>query len=139
MDDLRKPIDVLLFEDSPLESKAITAKLYKRGYSKVVWAQSSVKWQSILDKYAPAVILMDVVMPGKNGFQTLREIKNNVAYRDVPIVMVSGKTTEADIIWALRCGAVGYIKKPFRSKELATVIKAALSNQLEDRVLDLQL
>ena len=72
----------------------------------------------------PELILMDVVMPGRNGFQLTRAISRMPEYADIPIILCSSKSLETDKVWGLRQGARDYITKPIQAPELLAKIKA---------------
>lgn len=72
----------------------------------------------------PDVILMDVVMPGMNGFQATRKLSKNPATSAIPVVMVTTKDQETDRVWGLRQGAVEYLMKPIGDDELVAAVRA---------------
>jgi twitching motility two-component system response regulator PilH len=72
----------------------------------------------------PDLILMDVVMPGQNGFQLTRSITRDTRYADVPVIMCTSKNQETDKVWGMRQGARDYIVKPVNAEELMAKIKA---------------
>jgi twitching motility two-component system response regulator PilH len=72
----------------------------------------------------PDLILMDVVMPGSNGFQATREITRDPALAHIPVIICTSKTLETDRIWGLRQGARDYITKPINAKDLLAKIAA---------------
>lgn len=97
--------------------------LDRAGYSSVV-IHDPTRLEQMIDMEKPNLILMDVVMPERNGFQACRELKGNAVYKAIPVVMVSSKKTESDKFWAREQGADGYVVKPFTSEELlGTVIR----------------
>ena len=75
----------------------------------------------------PDCILMDVVMPGMNGFQATRRLAKNPTTSSIPVVMVTTKDQESDRMWGLRQGAVDYLTKPFADDELVAAVQANLS------------
>lgn len=75
----------------------------------------------------PDLILMDIVMPGMNGFQVTRKISRNAATKNIPVIFVTTKNLETDRIWGLRQGAAAYITKPVDEKALVTAIDSALT------------
>jgi twitching motility two-component system response regulator PilH len=75
----------------------------------------------------PDMILMDVVMPGQNGFQLTRAISRDERYRQIPIIMVTSKNQETDKIWAMRQGASDYVVKPVNVDELIEKMRALIS------------
>jgi twitching motility two-component system response regulator PilH len=75
----------------------------------------------------PDLILMDIVMPGLNGFQATRELANDPQTRQIPVIMVTSKSQESDRVWGLRQGAVDYIVKPVSMDLLVQKAEAALA------------
>src|SRR5437762_12808933 len=71
----------------------------------------------------PSLILMDVVMPERNGFQACRELKNHSEYRRIPVVLVSSKNTDSDRFWAQQQGADAYVVKPWKPEELLVTVQ----------------
>ena len=75
----------------------------------------------------PDLILMDIVMPGMNGFQATRKITTSPETAEIPVVMVSTKSQQTDKVWATRQGAKGYLVKPVDSEMLVNSIKSFLA------------
>jgi DNA-binding response OmpR family regulator len=71
----------------------------------------------------PCVILLDVVMPKRNGFQVCRELKNNSDFSAIPVILVTSKNTESDKYWGQQQGADGYVTKPFTREELLRAVR----------------
>lgn len=102
---------ILIVDDSPTERFYLTDILVKSGFSVSTAENGEDALQKIkLDK--PHLILMDVVMPGANGFQVTRAIARDPELLDVPIIICSSKNQETDRIWGLRQGARDYVTKP---------------------------
>lgn len=79
-----------------------------------------------LTKKIPALILLDIMLPDEDGIHILKKIRSTTAYRDIPIIMVTAKTTEIDAVKGLDMGADDYITKPFGVMELVSRVKAVL-------------
>lgn len=114
---------VLVVDDSKTEQLHLTQLLEKSGMS-VRSASNAEDTMEMLQAEKPDLILMDVVMPGQNGFQLTRAITRNPAYADIPIIMCTSKTQETDRVWGMRQGAKDYITKPVDGAELLSKIKA---------------
>ena len=114
---------VLVVDDSKTELMVLTDMLEKNGMS-VKTAENAEEAFRRLAQEKPDLILMDVVMPGKNGFQVTRAISRDPQYADVPIIMCTSKTQETDRVWGMRQGARDYITKPVDASELMAKIKA---------------
>jgi len=115
--------DVLVVDDSKTELMFLTDLLHGNGMS-VRTAESGEEALKRLADAKPDLILMDVVMPGQNGFQLTRSILRTPAYADIPIIMCTSKSLETDRVWGLRQGAKDYITKPVNPQELIEKIRA---------------
>jgi twitching motility two-component system response regulator PilH len=113
---------VLIVDDSKTEILHLSDLLRKNGFT-VRSAENADDAFKKLAEEKPELILMDVVMPGQNGFQLTRAISRDPAYADVPIIMCTSKNLETDRVWGLRQGARDYITKPVEAKELMAKIK----------------
>jgi twitching motility two-component system response regulator PilH len=117
---------VLVVDDSKTELMFLTELLQKQGYV-VRTAENAQEAIARLGEEKPDLILMDVVMPGQNGFQLTRTIARDSQFADVPIIMCTSKNQETDRVWGLRQGARDYITKPVNAAELHAKI-AAIAN-----------
>lgn len=116
---------ILVVDDSPTETHVLKTMLEKHGYQVYVAAdgdQGMIKART----EQPDLILMDIVMPGVNGFQATRKLSKDPATASIPIVMISTKDQDTDRIWAKRQGALDYITKPVTEAELLAKISAVL-------------
>jgi twitching motility two-component system response regulator PilH len=114
---------ILLVDDSKTELFALSDLLGKRGY-KVRTAENGEDAMRKLGEDKPDLILMDVVMPGLNGFQLTRSITRDPRFTGVPVIMCTSKGQETDKVWGMRQGASEYIVKPVNAEELITKIKS---------------
>jgi len=114
---------VLIVDDSPTERHVLNDMLTKAGYE-VVSSDSGEDAILKARTVKPDVILMDIVMPGLNGFQATRAISRDPLTRTVPIIICTSKSQETDKIWGMRQGARDYIVKPIRRDELIAKIAA---------------
>ena len=114
---------ILLVDDSKTELHYLSDVLTKRGYQ-VRTAENGEDAIRRLGEDKPDLILMDVVMPGLNGFQATRAISRDPQTRLVPIILCTSKNQETDKIWGMRQGARDYIVKPVRRDELLAKITA---------------
>ncbi len=118
------PIEkVLVVDDSKTELMFMTDLLQKNGFS-VRTAENAEDAFRRLSEEKPDLILMDVVMPGQNGFQLTRAITRDPSFADVPIIMCTSKNQETDRVWGMRQGARDYITEPVDAGELMSKIKA---------------
>lgn len=114
---------ILVVDDSPTERLALSEVLVKNGYQ-VVTAESGDEAVIKSKTERPDLILMDVVMPGTNGYQATRTIVRDDATRDIPVIMCTSKGLETDKIWGMRQGAHDYMVKPLDHAVLLDKIKA---------------
>jgi twitching motility two-component system response regulator PilH len=114
---------ILVVDDSKTELHFLSEMLGKKGYL-VRTAQNGEEAMRRLEEATPDLILMDVVMPGQNGFQLTRSITRDVRFADVPVIMCTSKNQETDKVWGMRQGARDYIVKPVNGEELLSKIKS---------------
>ena len=114
---------ILVVDDSKTELHHMSDILGKRGYA-VRTAENGEEAMRRLEEEKPQLILMDVVMPGRNGFQLTRAITRDPRFTDVPVIMCTSKNQETDRVWGMRQGARDYIVKPVNADELIAKIKA---------------
>jgi twitching motility two-component system response regulator PilH len=114
---------ILIVDDSPTERYYLTDILVKHGYS-VSTAENGEEAMARIRADKPELILMDVVMPGSNGFQVTRAIARDPELQDVPVIICSSKDQETDRIWGMRQGARDYLVKPVNPAELLEKINA---------------
>jgi DNA-binding response OmpR family regulator len=113
---------ILICDDSVAEVKLMQSVLEKAGYCPVV-THDSTRIEQMIDVQRPNLILLDVVMPQRNGFQVCRDLKGHAEYSRIPVVVVSSKDQESDKFWAKQQGADGYVVKPFTPEQLLGAIK----------------
>jgi twitching motility two-component system response regulator PilH len=114
---------ILVVDDSPTERFFISEMLVKNGYQ-VSMAESGEEAVAQAKLMLPDLIVMDVVMPGMNGYQATRMISREVATKHIPIIMCTTKGQETDKVWGMRQGARAYLVKPVKPDELLGQIKA---------------
>jgi twitching motility two-component system response regulator PilH len=114
---------VLIVDDSPTERYYLTDILTKNGFT-VTTAENGEEALVKIKADKPELILMDVVMPGANGFQVTRSISRDPELADVPIIICTTKNQETDRIWGIRQGARDYVVKPVDANELLSKIAA---------------
>ena len=114
---------ILIVDDSPTERHVLNDLLTKAGFE-VVTSDNGEDAIVKAKQVKPDLILMDVVMPGLNGFQATRAISRDPDTRTIPIILCTSKTQETDKIWGLRQGARDYVVKPVDRDELLGKINA---------------
>ena len=116
---------ILVADDSPTELQLMVEPLIARGYQ-VITAANGNEALKTAQQERPALILLDVLMPGKNGFQVCRQLKADPATSDIKVIMVSSKNQESDRFWGLKQGADEYLAKPFNDEDLLNHISALI-------------
>lgn len=114
---------ILVVDDSPTERYFLTDLLRKNGFE-IVAAETGEEGVAKAKQEKPDLILMDVVMPGLNGFQATRMLSRDPATKAIPVIMCTTKSQETDRVWGLRQGAIDYLVKPIVVEELLAKIKA---------------
>ena len=114
---------VLIVDDSPTERFFLTDVLRKHGYE-VITAESGEQGVAVAKQEKPDLILMDVVMPGLNGFQATRQLSRDAETKAIPVIMCTTKGQETDRVWGMRQGAIDYLVKPVVAEELVAKVKA---------------
>ena len=117
---------VLVVDDSPTERFFLTELLTKSGFA-VSAAENAEEALIKVKTMSPDLILMDVVMPGLNGFQLTRALSKDPATQNIPIIMCTSKNQQTDRIWGLRQGAVDYMVKPVSPDQLVAKAQATLA------------
>ncbi len=116
---------ILIVDDSPTEVFALARMLEENGHE-AISASNAEEGIAQAKGEKPDLILMDVVMPGMNGFQATRKLSKDPDTADIPVIMVTTKDQDTDRIWGLRQGARDYVVKPPVEAELLAKIAALL-------------
>ncbi|HZN98741.1 MAG TPA: response regulator [Gemmatimonadales bacterium] len=119
---------ILVAEDEKQIGDMIAFKLSNSGHQ-VVRAPDGEQALRLASRELPDLILLDAMMPGVGGFEVLRRLKGDSSLRAIPVIMVTAKGHERDVLNGLRGGAVDYIVKPFSLKELSARVELALRRE----------
>ena len=114
---------ILVVDDSPTERFFLSELLVKNGYL-VSMAESGEEAVVQAKLTLPDLIVMDVVMPGMNGFQATRMITKEDVTKNIPVIICTTKGQETDKVWGMRQGARAYLVKPIKPEELLSKIKS---------------
>jgi twitching motility two-component system response regulator PilH len=114
---------ILVVDDSPTDRQFIGNMLTRKGYQ-VSFAESAEEALPKTKQLKPDLVLMDVVMPGQNGFQATRALAKDEQTKTIPVIICTSKGQETDRIWGLRQGARDYVVKPINEAELLQKISA---------------
>lgn len=117
---------ILIVDDSPTEIHVLKTMLEKNNFE-IITASSGEEGIEMAGKEKPDLVLMDIVMPGMNGFQATRQITKNADTSAIPVIIVTTKDQETDRVWGLRQGAKDYITKPVDEADLVSKINSVLA------------
>ncbi|GAB6183289.1 response regulator [Thermodesulfovibrio hydrogeniphilus] len=117
---------ILIAEDSITDAKYIESILRDAGYNELYFANDGEEAENLLKQENFDLIILDVVMPKKNGYQLCREIKKNEKMKDIPVILVTSKKEETDKMWGKMQGADEYVTKPYEPIDLLMAIKKCL-------------
>ncbi len=116
---------ILIVEDSMAEIRLMQAVLEQAGYWSVA-INDPTRVEQTIEMERPGLILLDVVMPQRNGFQVCRDLKGSADFNGIPIVLVTSKDGDSDKYWGQMQGADGYVVKPFTKEQLLTAVQKFL-------------
>jgi twitching motility two-component system response regulator PilH len=116
---------ILIVDDSPTDTRVFTTVLERNGHS-VISAATAEEGVETAKRELPDLVLMDVIMPGMNGFQATRALSRDPSTQHIPVIIVSTKNMETDRVWGLRQGAKDYLVKPPSERALIDRIRALL-------------
>ncbi|BAY15115.1 response regulator receiver, CheY [Nostoc sp. HK-01] len=116
---------ILVVEDGLTDMEILSRYLQQAGYS-VISATSSEEAQDKIQRAKPDVIFLDVILPGKSGFEICRELKANTETKKIPVVFCSTKNSDVDKMWGNMLGAEAYLSKPIDKEELVKTLKQLL-------------
>jgi class 3 adenylate cyclase len=120
------PARILIIDDAPANIQTLSTILKERGYNLNI-ATNGRQGLDVLERIRPDLILLDIMMPEIDGFETCRRIKASTAWREIPIIFLTAKTDTADIVRAFELGAVDYVAKPFNAHELLARVNTHLT------------
>lgn len=117
--------NILIIDDSPTDVRVFTTLLERAGYQ-VDFIGNAEEGIERVRELKPDLVIMDVIMPGMNGFQATRTLTRDPMTSSIPIVMITTKSMETDRVWGLRQGARAFITKPVNEKDLLACINDLL-------------
>jgi twitching motility two-component system response regulator PilH len=119
---------VLIVDDSPTETFTLKSMLEAKGFE-VLTAENGADGVALAREELPDVVLMDIVMPGLNGFQATRQLTKDDKTAGIPVIIVTTKDQETDKVWGQRQGAKGYLVKPVTENQLAETINSVIAGE----------
>lgn len=118
----KMPKKIVLAEDESHIARLITFKLEKEGYE-LTWAKDGGEALEKITEIMPDLVILDVMMPVMDGFEVLKKVKHDETLKAIPVIMLTAKGQDNDIVHGLDTGAADYIVKPFRPAELVARIR----------------
>jgi len=125
---------ILIVEDAPANIQTLTVTLKEKGYQISV-ATNGKQALDVVARVRPDLMLLDVMMPEMDGFETCQRLKASEQWRDIPIIFLTAKTETADIVRGFELGAVDYVSKPFNAHELLARVNTHLTVDRQQREL----
>lgn len=119
---------ILVADDDPLSIKLLNFRLGSVGHE-VISAVNGGEALGIATREKPDLVLLDIMMPVMNGFQVLRKLKSQEETKNIPVIMLTSKVQEKDVVFGLEAGAEDYITKPFSFAELNTRVNRVLTSR----------
>lgn len=127
---------ILIVDDNPQNIQVVYSVLNKNGYKKVLFATSGEDALKIIEEKLPDLILLDIMMPGIDGYEVCKRVQENERTEDIPVIFLTAKSYNEDIIKGLETGAVDYITKPFDNEILLARVKTHLTIQFQRKLLE---
>ena len=118
---------IMVVEDSPTYQRQISGLLQSQGYRTITAMDGEEALEKALQE-DPTLIVLDVILPKKNGFQVCRQLKTSPTTQNIKILMLTSKSQDSDRFWGLKQGADEYMTKPFDEEELVTTVTKLLHN-----------
>ncbi|GAC1446416.1 MAG: response regulator [Pyrinomonadaceae bacterium] len=112
---------ILVADDSPAELRLVVDSLEREGYT-VITAIDGEQALAVASASNPSLVILDIIMPKKNGYQVLRQLRTTPATKQMKVMLISSKNHESDRFWGLKQGADAYIGKPFQDDELLRAV-----------------
>ena len=119
---------ILIVDDEQSIVRLVEVTLSKKGYDTIT-ATDGREALAKVDSDHPDLVIMDVMMPHIDGFEAIKILKEKEATRDIPVIMLTAKRHDADLIHGLEAGAVSYLTKPFAPNELVTIVERILAER----------
>ena len=117
---------ILVVDDSPTALKLVSKALATAGHH-IITASDGAEALAKVTHAHPDLVVLDVIMPHKNGYQVCRQLKNDAQTHDIKIILFTRQNQQADHLWGMHQGADAYLAKPFHEAELLATVAQLLS------------
>lgn len=121
---------IVVIEDESAIRRVIVLALKTAGYRNVLEEENGVAGYELVERERPQLVLLDIMIPGIDGIEVCRRLRANPITRDIPVIMLTAKSEEHDVVLGLDAGANDYITKPFSKAILLARIRAVLRHQI---------
>jgi len=125
------PKEILIVDDEPGVVVPLQFLMEQQGYN-IMTAQRGEDALDLIYQYKPDLVLLDIMLPGIDGYEVCEIVRLNPDYRDVKIVFLTARRSEVEIAKGLALGGDAYITKPFSNAELVALVKKLLENSIEE-------
>lgn len=131
-----KESTILIVDDNPQNIQLVSSILSKAGYKNILFSTSGEDALEIFNETVPDLILLDILMPGMDGYEVCEKLKSNKQTKDISIMFLTAKTHDVDVVKGLDLGAVDYITKPFERDILLARVKTHLTVRMQEKLLE---
>ena len=117
---------IVVLDDSEAAIAMLVPMLEKKGHT-VTSFSDGTGLEDQMESDLPDLLISDIVMPNRNGYDVLRALKRNEKLKGIPVILMSTKSEETDVRWGMRLGAAGYVPKPFTEEEMLSMVDKTLA------------
>lgn len=131
-----KELTILVVDDNPQNIHLVHSILHKAGYQKIAFATSGEKSLELARSMSPDLILLDIMMPLMDGYEVLKELKADEHTKEIPVIFLTAKVNNSDVVDGVHLDVVDYITKPFDNEILLSRIQTHLTLRYQAKLLE---